>query len=271
MPDRIALSRATSSRSYDGRKKAAELKSSIPLTFDTNQPLNAVWRATCPPARLEARSVHVWRADLDVQGRYSAELTSLLSSDELERANRFRFKQHRIHYSVGRGLLRVLIGRYLACRPSALSFRYASRGKPYLCRFDSLSFNLSHSGGMALYAFTNEGELGIDLEKHDSELRCEEIAKNFFAPDEVGFLEAASAEGRPQRFFELWSRKEAYLKALANGLSTPLHEFSVAGRASLEGFELYSFDVGPGFAAALAVKPKPESILFFDADRLALR
>lgn len=230
-----------------------------------------VWSNSFPATATLEQSVHIFRADLDVNSRKREGLANFLSCDEIDRARRFHFDRDRTRYSVGRALLRTLIGRYLGCDPAGVSFLYNSFGKPYLKHpLGKLSFNLSHSQGLALYAFASEGELGIDIAWHDPGIRGEDIARRFFTPNEALFIERDSLPGNIDRFFYLWSRKEAYIKALSKGLSVPLNEFEIATCSSVEGFQIHSFVPRPDFSAALAVQPSPSQILFFDVDQTEL-
>ena len=224
------------------------------------------WDNTASLTVLEPGIVHVWRANLEAQRAHADRLKAFLSSDELVRAGRFRFERDRLHYTVGRGLLRLLLGRYLGRSPGGLSFTYSLRAKPCLPSPETLAFNLSHSGGVALYAFAHCSELGIDVENDNPEVQQEEIARNFFTPEEGRFIFQGPSDNRSERFFFLWSRKEAYVKARGEGLYLPLNEFDVANRSTVDGFELQSFLAWPHFSAALAVSPRPQKILFFDLD-----
>ncbi len=225
-----------------------------------------VWHDGSPPWKTLGRNVHIFRANLDANTIHSKRFATSLSCDEVERARRFHFDRDRIHYSICRGLLRALIGRYLTCPPASISFRYNSFGKPYLRHPSSkLSFNLSHSQGVALYAFAEACELGIDIAWRDDKVRGEEIARRFFTPNESLLMEQASLQGNREFFFYLWSRKEAYIKARSEGLSVPLNGFDIATSSSVDGYEITSFRPYPDFSAALAVQPRPSQILFFDA------
>ncbi|MDQ2713242.1 MAG: 4'-phosphopantetheinyl transferase superfamily protein [Acidobacteriota bacterium] len=224
------------------------------------------WNRTSPAEALAPGIVHVWRANLDTYRIHSDRLTASLAPDELNRASRFHFECDRMRYSVSRGLLRLLVGRYVGLRPGAISFAYTLRAKPYLPSPETLAFNLSHSHGMALYAFAHSCELGIDVERYNPEFEAESIARSFFTPEEVRFILQAPQDNRNERFFFLWSRKEAYIKARAEGLYLPLNEFDLASRSSVDGFQIQSFFTWPQFSAALAVKPPPSQIRFFDLD-----
>ena len=111
--------------------------------------------------------VHVWRVGLDPPGEVVAELRGLLAADEVARAERFHFEQHRRRYTVGRGALRRLLGGYLGIPPDAVRFAYGEREKPRLAEQGAglpLQFNLSNSSELALVAVTVGPEVGVDLE-----------------------------------------------------------------------------------------------------------
>lgn len=190
-----------------------------------------MWRV--PPANLLLSSddVHVWRACLDVTESRLRSLAHIISKDELRKANSFYFKRDREHFIVGRGILRTILGRYLDVEPRRLHFCYNPYGKPTLANTsgkDNLSFNLSHSHGLVLYAITRVREIGIDLERIRPELTDDNIAERFFSHREIAILNGLSGNIRRQTFFNYWSRKEAYIKARGEGLSIPLACFDVS-------------------------------------------
>lgn len=180
---------------------------------------------------IAVNEVHVWRASLEVPPQEQERLYSILDPDEQRRANRFRFPKDRRHFTVARGVLRLLLGRYLKKEPEELNFAYNKYGKPALLAELNpacLQFNLSHSGERVLYAFTLQRELGIDIEwvqRHIGEM--DQIARRFFSPHENQSLFALPEEQREVGFFNCWTRKEAYIKARGKGLYLPLHEFDV--------------------------------------------
>jgi 4'-phosphopantetheinyl transferase len=229
------------------------------------------WSAPKNVNSLGSHDVHVWRAWLDQPKRYLDRLRQTLSADERARAARFYFQRDRDRFCAARGLLRTILGQYLDVQPDQLRFHYSSAGKPALAiRSDEreLSFNLSHSHSIALYAVTYGRAVGVDIERIRPDLRAEQIARNFFAPSEVAELFAIPAALRPQAFFSCWTRKEAYAKARGDGLSLPWHQFQVSTRpgapAALlsthwdpqEAFRwsLYDLALGEGYVAALAIE-----------------
>jgi 4'-phosphopantetheinyl transferase len=231
----------------------------------------AAWPS--PPARpsLKGAEVHVWLAKLDQSPETLQALHHLLSPDEIERAERFHFRKHREHFTVARGVLRTILGGYLRVEPSQLRFAYNAYGKPALAGTQdqsTLRFNLSHSHELALYAFTLRREIGLDLEYRRDDFASERIAEQFFSAREVEMLRALPPRLRTEGFFNCWTRKEAYIKAVGIGLSLPLDQFDV----SLSPFEpaallrtgddemdaarwsLRELTPAEGYAAALAVE-----------------
>jgi 4'-phosphopantetheinyl transferase len=175
--------------------------------------------------KLPPGEVHVWRTSL-VRPKDAVErMRTLLARDERQRANRFRFERDRSRYIVGRALLRGLLARYLDAAPEELEFQYGEFEKPALR--SGPWFNLSHSGPIALYAFSSAGEIGIDVELDDADFARERIAERFFSPAEVRLLRSLPSEAQPRAFLTCWTRKEAFIKARGDGLSLALDSFDV--------------------------------------------
>jgi 4'-phosphopantetheinyl transferase len=170
--------------------------------------------------------LHVWSASLERSPVLVAQLRVLLTGDERERASRFRFERDRSRYIVGRGLLRILLGRYLGVAPADVRFEYGAFEKPRLAGGE-LWFNLSHSGTIALFAFSARGEVGIDVELDDADFAGERIAERFFSPAEVRALRSLPAPQQARAFLHCWTRKEAFIKARGDGLSLALDSFDV--------------------------------------------
>ncbi len=210
-----------------------------------------------PQLRLPADDVDVWRASLDDQPAEAVRLMhTLMSAGEVERARGFFFDRDRRRYIVGRGILRMLLGRYLGIAPHEVEFRYGPNGKPRLAGGTRAGvgaaptfFNVAHSEGLALYAFTHVGEVGIDLELIRDLPDWEQVAEAAFSPHELALLRACPAERQREEFFRAWTRQEAVLKALGTGLG------GATKPGNESGFNVHPLDVGPGFAAALAVGP----------------
>ena len=233
------------------------------------------------PLELRADEVHVWLATLDDYAPDS--LKPLLAADELARAARFHFDKDRNHYTVARGWLRKLLAAYLVYEPAELRFAYAEKGKPALdgIHHASLNFNLAHSHGMAIYAFTRGREVGIDLEFIREDLADEKIAERFFSQNEIDAFTSLPAVQRKQAFFDCWTRKEAYIKARGEGLSLPLDEFDVSlgpGEVAallrnhkdpneITRWSMQALDVPAGFVAALVASGHDWKVRAFTVDQ----
>lgn len=179
---------------------------------------------------LDPGEIHVWAVRLDPSPERVGHLRRLLQPDEHQRADRFRFEQHRRQYVVGRGALRTLLGAYLGVRPEEIRFHYGPRGKPFLAPpLDSgeLFFNLSNSNELALVGFIRGVEIGVDVEHLRPMPDCEQIAERFFSESEREALRGIPKPSKEEAFFNCWTRKEAYLKAVGEGLAAPLDSFAV--------------------------------------------
>gem|GEM_PF-111156 len=216
---------------------------------------------------LDVGDVHLWHAALD---SFSAEsLEHVLAEDELVRAHRFHFAKDRNHFTVARALLRKILGRYLGTNEH-LDFSYGGKGKPYLANDSKrrLKFNVAHSGGRAIFAFSYGRELGVDLEFIREDITGDDIARRFFSKYEVSVLQSVQENERKNTFFNCWTRKEAYIKARGEGLSMPLDSFDVSlapgemaallknhtDEAEIARWEMRSIPVAPGYVAALVVE-----------------
>jgi 4'-phosphopantetheinyl transferase len=187
-------------------------------------------RFPSPPPELGPGEIHLWSVRLDPPAERVEALGRVLSEDEWERARRFRFDKHRRQYVVGRGALRTLLGAYLGIRPEAVRFTYGPRGKPFLAPpldVRGLHFNLSNSDELALVGFVLGRELGVDVEFLRQMNDCEEIAERFFSESERRMLRTIPFPVKQEAFFNCWTRKEAYLKAVGEGLAAPLDSFDV--------------------------------------------
>ncbi len=173
--------------------------------------------------------IHIWTVPLDPPPHVVARLRQRLAPDELQRADRFRFDKHRRHYTVGRGVLRRLLGLYLGRGPQDVHFRYGDKDKPHLAddAETGLYFNLSNSEDMALVGVTRHGEIGVDIEHLRPMPDGEQIAERFFSIPERDVLRGVPEDQKHLAFFNCWTRKEAYIKAVGDGLSMALDRFDV--------------------------------------------
>jgi 4'-phosphopantetheinyl transferase len=198
--------------------------------------------------------IHLWRAPLDVDPGKLRGLEALLQPEESERAARFRFPEHRGRFIAARGILRTILGIHLGCEPQSLRFEYGRHGKPGLAEpaGTRLEFNLSHSAGLAIYAVALGRRVGVDVERIQPAGSWLQIAKQYFTAAESAELAGLPGEAMRNRFFEMWSAKEARLKALGSGLRFPLED---AGDATA--WPVIQLSPMPGYSGALAFDPDP--------------
>jgi 4'-phosphopantetheinyl transferase len=183
------------------------------------------WSLPPPTLELSCHNVHVWLTKLNSLTTQVQQMAQCLSEKELIRAGRFHFKQDRVRFIACRAVLRMILGRYLHIEPNRVQFSYGPYGKPCLKETvgdDMLQFNLGHSNDIALYAFTRCREIGVDIEYLRALPDADQFAARFFAADEIATLNALPASQRRQAFFNCWTRKEAYVKAIGKGLFQPL-------------------------------------------------
>jgi 4'-phosphopantetheinyl transferase len=211
--------------------------------------------------------IHVWRVDyrrvepLDRAAR-------ALSQSERDRAARFHREADRRRYVAAHAALRDVLGRCLALAPERLVFELGEHGKPFLRDAPSLQFNLSDTDGLALIAVAGDRPLGVDVERHRDDPTLLDVADKFFSPGEVHALRGVDPEGRLGAFFRIWTRKEAFIKAIGEGLARDLDSFDVSldpgGGACLLAtrpdpeearlWALFDLDAGPGLSAALVAR-----------------
>lgn len=148
-------------------------------------------------------------------------LADFLSAPEIRRATRLRQAQDQKNYIVAHAALRILLARHLQLSPHELDFRPGRWGKPRLTEpaHSGLHFNLSHSGSAALVAIAGQA-VGIDIEQART-LDHQNLARHNFAPDEAKRITDSHI------FFDIWTAKEAVVKACGQGLASKLQQFVV--------------------------------------------
>jgi 4'-phosphopantetheinyl transferase len=197
--------------------------------------------------------VEVVTARLDPGPHALRALSRWLCEAERSRVQRLRFERDRRRFIVARARLRGLLAARLGAAPESIEFVYGAQGKPALAKRFAASgwrFNLSHREDLAVYAFSRAGEVGIDVEAVHAVREADDIAARVFSTRENQAYRALAPRDRALGFFRCWTRKEAFVKALGEGLSMPLAEVDVS--AAPPGWRLHSFSPLRGFIAALA-------------------
>lgn len=235
------------------------------------------WVAGPAAPQAPTNCVDVWRIPLNPPDSALIRLENWLTRDERQRAWRFRFPEHQRQFTAAHGCLREILSRYLRVTPDRLEFETGSYGKPYLAgelAADGLTFNLSHSNEIGLVAVSQKRAIGVDIEFIRADLVDEQVARRFFSDREVTEYLALPVEQRKDAFFTCWTRKEAYIKALGEGLSMPLNQFDVSIKpeepaellqtrpdpAQALQWRLYALYPGQGYVATLAVEGQPDSL-----------
>jgi 4'-phosphopantetheinyl transferase len=221
--------------------------------------------------KLVADEIHIWFAVLGQPLSRLHTFIETLSIEERIRAEHFYFERDRKNFIVRRGILRRILGCYLNVEPGRLQFHYGENGKPELADAfgnGTVHFNLSHSDGVALFAFACHREIGADIEYIRDIPEMDKIAEQIFSVREKRIFRGLVNEQKKEAFFNCWTRKEALIKAIGDGFSRSLDEFDVAlnpglpaglreiGTDSKTAFRWFVQDLkpAPGFAAAFAVE-----------------
>jgi 4'-phosphopantetheinyl transferase len=176
-------------------------------------------------AHIQNNQLHIWYIP------FNKNLVDydILSSDELLRASEYKFNLHKYHFLVYRCALRKILSYYHDLHPKQLIFRYSSHGKPYVPNNPlSIQFNFSHSSGIAVLGITKYHPIGIDIELIKPLEDIKLISNQFLSElEHVSFLILPESE-RLESFYDIWTKKEAFIKAIGKGLSYQLNKFSVS-------------------------------------------
>ncbi len=239
------------------------------------------WEAGDPSFHLLSDEVHVWRTFLDVDKESRVRFFRSLSESEKERADRMYHEKDRDRFIVSHGVLRSLLGCYLEQDPKSIQFSESANHKPILALRPSqkdLTFNMSHSGAIGLYAIGSGRAVGIDIEQIRNNVEIEQLATRFFSKNEINALMNLSKAKRTHLFFQFWTRKEAFVKSIGEGLSFPLESCDLSSMSLhkllpvlLEGADqsecnIYGLDLdpGPGYLAAIAADGENWSVSYQD-------
>ena len=240
-----------------------------------------VWREISEIPRVEPPEIHVWRINLVRPPPETARLQNILSDDGKKSAARFHFAHDQRRFVVRRAVLRQLLAVNLDLHPEEIKIDSAHFQKPKIAAAQNsrrLQFSSSHSGDWALIALAQNGEVGVDVEQHRPLPDAADLVKNYFSDWEIAEFARLSEPMRAEGFFNCWTRKEAFVKALGLGLTYPLKNFSVtlapgqpaalvavSGDANArEKWRMVSLDVAPAHAAALVFEAGLSAVRCFE-------
>lgn len=216
---------------------------------------------------LSEHRIDIWRYTL----KHSNDWSSILSTEEKNRAARFYFEKHRRRFMQSHGILRTILAHYLNIAPENISLKTDHHGKPYI-ENSNVFFNLSHSGDYALVAIGLDSALGIDLEKFSSR-SYRGLAQQMFSEAENQQLLSCPQYLEAAVFFSIWSQKEAFIKACGLGLHYPTktfsvealstHEYCVYDTVHCKDWRLFPFYPLPGFAGAICYDGDYQTLNFY--------
>jgi 4'-phosphopantetheinyl transferase len=226
--------------------------------------------------------IDVWRIQFLPHRSYDVS-ESVLSSDEIARAQRFRCARDRQRFVECRSAIREILGRYLKIAAQEIRFRHEANGKPEIVETQNpqrLRFNISHSSDLAVMAVVAGSAIGVDIEKIRPAVECLQLAKRFFSEKEFRTLQSLPADEKRRAFFACWTRKEAFIKAIGEGLSFPLSGFSVSvmpdapaelqeveeDSSAISRWALMNLELEGGYIGALAVEGSARQLRFCSLD-----
>lgn len=245
----------------------------LPIAFRDWEDITLARRTA---AALERDEVQVWMATTPADAANQPTLVGLLSPDERVRADRFRVSEARHQFVFGRAFLRQLVGACLQIAPGTLAFGCGPRGKPRLVQpswAGNLRFNLTHSRSLVAITVARGREVGVDIERIDNFTDWAPLAALAFSPRELGELRALAQSQQRAAFYHGWTRKEAYLKAVGDGLSDALPTIEVTlapnqepqllglpgGPDEARQWTIRRIPLSPGFAGAVVFSNTPEN------------
>lgn len=164
--------------------------------------------------------LHIWQVSTHPEPELLEQYKNALSEKELAKISFFEFEKVKDSYAIRQGALRILLSAYLDIPPKVLNIGCQKKGKPYSIDDPGLYFNMSNSGKMAVFVFSRDSEVGIDIEHIRSLTDLDEMITRNFTVNEIKFINAKPTD-RVSRFFRFWTIKESYLKAIGEGVRLP--------------------------------------------------
>lgn len=227
-----------------------------------------------PVRSLAPGELHVWCIPLEQNDECMHRLYGLLQADERQRTERLVNHDARRRMTVARAALRTILAQYVPEPAGGLAFAYGPHGKPALKDWPAMGFNLSHTRSLALCAVALHRAVGVDIEYRRRLVDADAVARRFFAAEEYAVYASLPPGQRAAGFFNAWTRKEAFIKAIGDGLSRPLGEFLVTLRPGnvprlltiktapqeTNRWTLLDVPCPSGYSAALAIDGVPAAV-----------
>jgi len=240
--------------------------------------INNKWNAQFSGFELVENIVHIWSVPLSIDAKTQNKYWSVLSDEEKSRANRYKFDILKTKFIACRGVLRLLMGAYLGIDANQVEISYIKNGKPN--HHSNLEFNVSHSEDWAVIGFTLDTILGIDIECIKRNIEFEDIARRFFSLEESKLVINSPKEQLALYFYNCWTRKEAFVKALGDGLSFPLDQFEVScvpsdppqllktkwDKTEATKWSLWGFEKDQDYVGAITLKGPSKELLYYTWD-----
>lgn len=208
--------------------------------------------------RLFANDIHIWDFRLTELSEFLPKYKDVLSDEEMERINQFQLCVDKIRCAAGKIITRLLLAQYLEVDNRIIVIKYGKYGRPFHYTIKgkrSVQFSISHSGNVLLIAFSHLAHIGIDIEQIKSFSEYRDIAKFFFTEEEYIVVDESKSL---EVFYQYWTAKEAYLKAMGIGLVNGMNFFTIKNTSIIEkgkkkdNWVLFPLEIDPGYAACVA-------------------
>jgi 4'-phosphopantetheinyl transferase len=210
---------------------------------------------------IEAGDVHLWCIQLDTMRKSNQQYRSLLSREEIERADSFRFDKDKKYFTRAHAIQRILLSRYLGIDPKDLSFTITTFGKPEIAS-PFIKFSFSHAGDIALLAVSNKRNIGIDVETLNPIPEADQLIERYFSEREMEIFLQSPEKSRNEVFLTFWTRGEAYLKGKGIGLGNQTSDVNLSNISDGKtGWEIRIFYPDENYIGAIAVEGKVDRYL----------
>ncbi len=214
---------------------------------------------------------HLWLVRDAASEPLLEQYRDVVNEEEFARLHKFLFARDRVRFLQTRAAIRHLLSMYhVEVSPQDWQFKNNQYGRPEIAntlKSAPVNFNISHTQGLIVIAVSRSGTPGVDVEDRSRSRRTLEVANRYFSGAEVAALDALPVAEQGARFFDLWTLKEAYIKACGMGLAIPLHHFTFsfpqADRIAIsfseqrqddaQRWHFWQLDVGADYALSLAL------------------